>query len=268
LIRKKHPLNLKIKIMDNSNSNGRRKFIKTTAAGTAALTLGLTAMSSLLESFDTIEPQSVYSGSPLNTGFSQTALPYKYDALENVIDAMTMEIHYTKHAAAYSKNLIEAAAAEGIASDRSVESVLAEISKYSPKVRNNAGGHYNHEMFWQSMRPKKEDNKPAGKLAEAIDKSFTSFANFKTTFGDAAKNRFGSGWAWLYRDASQNLRIASTPNQDNPLMDIADIKGFPILGLDLWEHAYYLKYQNKRADYIEAWWKVVNWDYTQQRFEM
>lgn len=253
--------------MDNSKSNGRRKFIKTTAAGTAALTFGLAGMGALLESFSA-PAKPIYPGSPLSTGFDQKPLPYKYDALENVIDAMTMEIHYTKHAATYSKNLKEAATAEGIANNRTVESVLAELSRYSPKVRNNAGGHYNHELFWQSMRPKKEDNKPTGKLAEAIDGSFASFANFKTIFSDAGKNRFGSGWAWLYRDASKNLKIGSTPNQDNPLMDVADIKGFPILGLDVWEHAYYLKYQNKRADYIEAWWNVVNWDYIQQRFEM
>ncbi|MFT3910564.1 MAG: superoxide dismutase [Ferruginibacter sp.] len=255
--------------MDNSQSNGRRKFIKNTAAGTAALTFGLAGMSSLLESFSEPGiPVTLQSGSPLSTGFDQKPLAYKYDALENIIDAMTMEIHYTKHAAAYSKNLKEAAAAEGIASDRTVESVLAEVSKYSAKLRNNAGGHFNHEMFWQSMRPKTTDNKPTGTLAAAIEKTFTSFANFKTVFGDAGKNRFGSGWAWLYKDASKNLRISSTPNQDNPLMDISDAKGFPILGLDVWEHAYYLKYQNKRADYIEAWWNVVNWDYVGQRFEM
>ena len=253
--------------MDNSTSNGRRKFIKNTAGGTAALTLGLAGMGTFLESFSAPGISNIHAGSLLSTGFDQKPLPYKYDALENVIDAMTMEIHYTKHAAGYAKNLTEAAPKEGIASNRTVESILAEITKYSPKIRNNAGGHYNHEMFWQSMRPKTTDNKPTGKLAEAIDKSFTSFANFKTTFGDSAKNRFGSGWAWLYRDASNNLKIGSTPNQDNPLMDNADIKGFPILGLDVWEHAYYLKYQNKRADYIDAWWNVVNWDYAGERFQ-
>jgi Fe-Mn family superoxide dismutase len=253
--------------MDNSHSNGRRNFIKKTAAGTAALSFGLAGIGSMLQSFKTERARSIVTGTALSTGFDQKPLPYKYDALENIIDAMTMEIHYSKHAATYAKNLREAAAAEGIASDRTVESVLAEVSKYSSKLRNNAGGHYNHEMFWQSMRPKTTDNKPSGKLAEAINKSFSSFAAFKTTFGDAGKNRFGSGWAWLFRDASGNLKIGSTPNQDNPLMDRAEIKGFPILGLDVWEHAYYLKYQNKRADYIEAWWSVVNWDYVQQRFD-
>ncbi|MEP6711084.1 MAG: superoxide dismutase [Ferruginibacter sp.] len=200
------------------------------------------------------------------TGFDQQPLPYKYDALENVIDAMTMEIHYTKHAAAYSKNLKEAVVAENVPVNTSLETILSSIAKYSAKMRNNAGGHYNHEMFWQLMRPKTTDNRPSGKLFEAIEKEFTSFDNFKTQFNDAAKSRFGSGWAWLYIDATKKLKIGSTPNQDNPLMDVSEIKGFPLLGLDIWEHAYYLKYQNKRADYAENWWNVVNWDYVQKRF--
>ena len=205
--------------------------------------------------------------SPYETGFDQQPLPYAYNALENVIDAATMEIHYTKHAAAYSKNLKDAAAAEGVDSKKSVEDILPSISKYTAKMRNNAGGHYNHEMFWQSMRPKQDDNKPTGKLLIAIEKNFTSFTDFKTQLSNEGKNRFGSGWAWLYADKNKTLKVGSTPNQDNPLMDISDIKGLPLLGLDVWEHAYYLKYQNKRADYIENWWNVVNWDYVQQRFE-
>lgn len=253
--------------MENSSTNSRRKFIKTTAAGSAALGLGLSAMGSLLTSFSNNRHPGTQPGSSFSTGFDQQPLPYKYDALEDVIDSMTMEIHYSKHAAAYSKALKEAAAAEGVANNRNVESVFAEIVKYSAKMRNNAGGHYNHEMFWQSMRPKRADNKPSGKLAESIEKSFSSFDNFKKVFTDAGKTRFGSGWAWLFRDNSGNLKVGSTPNQDNPLMEDANIKGFPILGLDVWEHAYYLKYQNKRPDYIEAWWSVVNWDYIQQRFD-
>jgi Fe-Mn family superoxide dismutase len=201
------------------------------------------------------------------TNFDQQPLPYKYDALENVIDAMTMEIHYSKHAAAYAKNVKEAATAENVDMTKPIEDLLAKISKYTPKMRNNGGGHYNHELFWQCMRPKTDNNKPSGKLAEAIDKTFTSFAEFKKQFTDAGKNRFGSGWAWLYADANKNLKIGSSPNQDNPLMDISEIKGTPLLALDVWEHAYYLKYQNKRADYIENWWNVVNWDFVQQRFE-
>ncbi|MEO6537953.1 MAG: superoxide dismutase [Ferruginibacter sp.] len=203
---------------------------------------------------------------PFKTGFDQQPLPYKYEALENVIDAMTMEIHYSKHAAAYSKNLKEAVAAEKVVANTSLEQILRSVSRYTPKMRNNGGGHYNHEMFWQSMRPKTADNKPSGKLLEAIEKEFSSFGNFKTRFNDAAKNRFGSGWAWLYIDSAKKLNIGSTPNQDNPLMDVSEIKGFPLLGLDVWEHAYYLKYQNKRADYADNWWNVVNWDYVQKRF--
>jgi Fe-Mn family superoxide dismutase len=133
-------------------------------------------------------------------------------------------------------------------------------------MRNNGGGHYNHELFWKNMSPN-GGNKPTGKLATAIDESFGSFEAFKTQYSDAGKNRFGSGWAWLLVDGNKKLRISSTPNQDNPLMDVAEVKGFPLLGLDVWEHAYYLRYQNKRADYITNWWKVVNWKYVQERYE-
>ncbi|WP_462259986.1 superoxide dismutase [Ferruginibacter sp.] len=247
----------------SSISKSRRKFITDTAKGTIAAGIGLTAAGSFITSCATGKniAQKIMA-----TGFDQQPLPYKYDALENIIDAITMEIHYTKHAAAYSKNVKDAAAAEAVDITKPLEDVLAKISKYSPKMRNNGGGHYNHELFWQCMRPKTTDNKPSGKLAAAIDKTFSSFAEFKKQFGDAGKNRFGSGWAWLYADKDKNLKIGSTPNQDNPLMDICDIKGTPMLALDVWEHAYYLKYQNKRADYVDNWWNVVNWDFVQQRF--
>ena len=246
------------------NNNSRRSFLKNTVKGAAIVTVSSAAASSLLTACSPTNKMAIPAS--FATGFNQQALPYAYDALENVIDARTMEIHYSKHAAAYSKALNEAAIAEGVDITKPLENVLAKISTYSVKMRNNAGGHYNHEMFWKSMQPKKSDNKPTGKLAASIDTTFGSFANFKTHFGDAAKTRFGSGWAWLYLDGSNVLKIGSTPNQDNPLMDKADIKGFPILGLDVWEHAYYLKYQNKRADYIENWWNVVNWDYVERRF--
>ena len=134
------------------------------------------------------------------------------------------------------------------------------------KLLSIFSGHYNHEMFWQCMRPRQNNNMPSGRLLSSIEKTFTSFANFKTQFADAGKNRFGSGWAWLYIDKDKMLRIGSSPNQDNPLMNVSDIKGVPLLGLDVWEHAYYLKYQNKRADYIDNWWNVVNWDYVAQRY--
>jgi Fe-Mn family superoxide dismutase len=248
----------------NQSDNSRRNFLANTAKGAAIIAISPSAAGSFLESFNR---KKTSTGNDLpGTGFDQQPLPYSYDFAEDVIDAKTMEIHYTKHAAAYSKALKEAAQAEGADMSKPVEDILAKISHYSAKMRNNAGGHYNHEMFWKSMQPKTADNKPAGKLAAAIDTSFGSFAAFKTQFADAGKTRFGSGWAWLYLDASGKLKIGSTPNQDNPLMDISDIKGTPILGLDVWEHAYYLKYQNKRPDYIENWWNVVNWGVAGARF--
>ncbi len=248
----------------SSPTKGRRKFITDSAKGAIAVSIGLSAAGSLVSSC--VNAKHIATGATF-TGFDQQPLPYKYDGLENVVDAMTMEIHYSKHAAAYSKNLKDAASAEAVDIAKPLEEVLSKISRYSAKMRNNGGGHYNHELFWQCMRPKTADNKPSGKLAAALDKTFTSFTEFKKQFGDAGKNRFGSGWAWLYADKDKTLKIGSTPNQDNPLMDSSDIKGTPLLALDVWEHAYYLKYQNKRADYIENWWNVVNWDFVQQRFE-
>jgi Fe-Mn family superoxide dismutase len=250
--------------MPSLNKSHRRNFLKNSVKGTIAISIGTGALGSFLQSCST--SKNVISPTPFKTGFDQKPLPYKYDALENVIDTTTMEIHYSKHAAAYSKNVKEAVQAEGINASGSLEDILANISKYSVKMRNNGGGHYNHEMFWQCMRPKQNNNLPVGKLADAINANFGSFANFKTQFSDAGKNRFGSGWAWLYADKNKALKIGSTPNQDNPIMNVSDIKGFPLLGLDVWEHAYYLKYQNKRADYIENWWNVVNWDYVSQRY--
>ncbi|HRO06357.1 MAG TPA: superoxide dismutase [Ferruginibacter sp.] len=197
---------------------------------------------------------------------TQQPLPYAFSALEDVIDTQTMDIHYNRHAAGYSKNLVEAAAAEGVSSETSMEDLLPNISKYSTKMRNNAGGHYNHELFWKCMRPKREQNLPTGTLLAAIENTFGSFEQFKLQFANAASGRFGSGWAWLYLNNAKTLMIGSTPNQDNPLMNVSEIKGTPLLGLDVWEHAYYLKYQNKRADYIANWWKVVNWDFVSQRY--
>jgi Fe-Mn family superoxide dismutase len=250
--------------MSKQTSTSRREFISNSLKTGLVISVGLTASAPLLQSFSA-NNNSLKTG--LKTGFDQQPLPYKYDALENVIDSMTMEIHYSKHAAAYSKNLKDAALAEKVDTNSSVEDILAIISKYSAKMRNNGGGHYNHEMFWQCMQPKQAANTPSGSLQAAISKAFGSFDEFKKQFADAGKNRFGSGWAWLYVDAAKNLKIGSTPNQDNPLMDISDIKGFPLLALDVWEHAYYLKYQNKRADYIDNWWNVVNWNYVQQRMD-
>ena len=199
-------------------------------------------------------------------GFDQTPLPYGFAELEPNIDARTMEIHYTKHAAAYSTNLKDAAKAEGISASTPLETVLANISRYSAKLRNNGGGHFNHELFWRCMKAG-GGGQPSGALLSAINNSFGSFEAFRTQFSDAAKTRFGSGWAWLYLDGQKKLKTGSAPNQDNPLMDISEIKGIPVLGLDVWEHAYYLRYQNRRADYVESWWKTVNWDYVNSCYQ-
>ncbi len=248
--------------MENNNTS-RRSFLANSAKATLAVTAGMAAVGSLLESCS--GPKAV-TGSPFKTGFAQEPLPYSYSALDKAIDGTTMEIHYSKHAATYATNLNDAAKNEGVDITKPLEDVLGKISKYSTKMRNNGGGHYNHELFWKSMSPNSSE-KPSGKLLTALEESFSSFDSFKTQFGDAGKNRFGSGWAWLFLDGDKKLRIGSTPNQDNPLMDISEIKGFPVLGLDVWEHAYYLRYQNKRPDYITSWWKVVNWDFIQKRYE-
>ncbi|MBL7739848.1 MAG: superoxide dismutase [Chitinophagaceae bacterium] len=244
-------------------NTSRRMFITDSAKATLAITAGLTAGGSLMEAC--AGPKHIVSSS-FGTGFTQEPLPYAYNALEKAIDAMTMEIHYTKHAATYATNVQDAAKAEGVDVSKPLEDVLGKISKYSARMRNNGGGHYNHELFWKSMTPGGTE-KPSGKLFAAIEAGFSSFEAFKTQFTDAGKNRFGSGWAWLFLDSDKKLRIGSTPNQDNPLMDVSDIKGLPVLGLDVWEHAYYLRYQNKRPDYIANWWKVVNWEFVQKRYE-
>jgi Fe-Mn family superoxide dismutase len=184
-------------------------------------------------------------------------LPYSVDALEPFIDKATMEIHHSKHHQAYVTNLVKEMK-DGKITESSLPELMKGISKYNTATRNNGGGHYNHSMFWKMMGPK-GSGKPSGPIADAIDGSFGSFKSFKEKFAAAAMGRFGSGWAWLV-DNNGKLEIGSTPNQDNPLMDVSEFKGKPLLTLDVWEHAYYLKYQNKRADYIEAFWNVVNWD--------
>ena len=198
--------------------------------------------------------------------FTLPTLNYNLDALEPHIDARTMEIHHGKHHQAYVTNLNNAIAGTD-AENASIEDICKNISKYPMAVRNNGGGHYNHSMFWSIISPN-GGGQPKGTLAEAINKTFGNFEDFKTKFNAAATTRFGSGWAWLIKNANGDLEICSTPNQDNPLMDVADVKGFPIIGLDVWEHAYYLHYQNRRPDYINAWWNVVNWDEAEKRFGM
>lgn len=196
--------------------------------------------------------------------FELPSLPYAFDALEPHIDAMTMEIHHDRHHKAYTDNLNKAIA--GTSSENSsIETILSGISSQPMAVRNNGGGYFNHNLFWTIMK-KNGGGLPTGALASAIDKAFGNFEKFKETFNNAAATRFGSGWAWLLVHEG-NLVVSSTPNQDNPLMDIAEVKGTPILGIDVWEHAYYLKYQNKRPDYINAFWNVINWDQVADYFD-
>ena len=238
----------------SSSSNSRRQFIKQTGkAGIAMASMPII---------------NTLGGLQLNQelNYIQQPLPYSFNVLEPFIDAMTMEIHHTKHAAGYTKNLNDACVAENVdIKSKSIISLLESISKYSTKMRNNAGGHYNHELFWQSMQPAPA-YLPTGEFLKAIEKSFGTFTDFQKAFTEVAKNRFGSGWAWLIVNEKGQLAICSTPNQDNPVMDIAETKGYPLLGLDVWEHAYYLKYQNKRPDYINAWWNLVNWRVVEERY--
>jgi Fe-Mn family superoxide dismutase len=198
--------------------------------------------------------------------FELPALPYASNALEPHIDTQTMEIHHGKHHQAYVTNLNKALEGKPEA-DWSIEEINKNISKFSPAVRNNGGGHFNHSLFWTVLAPN-AGGAPEGELAAAIDEAFGSFDEFKKKFAEAAATRFGSGWAWLVVDAGKKLQITSTANQDNPLFDLPEIavKGTPILGIDVWEHAYYLKYQNRRPDYLAAIWNVVNWKNVSERF--
>jgi Fe-Mn family superoxide dismutase len=191
------------------------------------------------------------------------ALPYGYDALEPYIDAKTMEIHYDRHHRAYFNNYVNAV--KGTALENvPVEKVFAEVSKAGDAVRNNGGGYYNHVFFWNNLG--RGSAGPSPELSGEITKAFGSFEKFRETFSNAAKTRFGSGWAWLYMTPDKNLAVSSTPNQDNPLMDLSPVKGTPLLTIDVWEHAYYLKYQNKRPDYVEAFWNVINWEEVNKRY--
>jgi Fe-Mn family superoxide dismutase len=198
--------------------------------------------------------------------FTQKPLPYAYNALDPFVDAQTMEIHYSKHHAGYIKNLN--IAVKGTDAEKmTLTQIFSNVSKLSPAIRNNAGGHYNHELFWSILTPIK-NTKPSANLEKAIIESFGSMDALKEKLNTTASTRFGSGWAWLYVNSEGKLAICSTPNQDNPLMDIAENKGMPILGIDVWEHAYYLKYQNKRADYLTAIWSIINWNAVSSNYEL
>ncbi|MFD1469743.1 superoxide dismutase [Hymenobacter caeli] len=196
--------------------------------------------------------------------FELPKLPYAYDALEPTFDAQTMEIHHTKHHQAYVTNL-NAAVAGTAMENQSLEEILHGIAAAPPAVRNNGGGHWNHSLWWTVLSPS-GGGQPTGAVGEAITKAFGSYDNFKTEFAKAATTRFGSGWAWLCKQADGSVQICSTPNQDNPLMPDTGCKGMPILGLDVWEHAYYLKYQNRRPDYVAAFFNLINWDEVNKRF--
>lgn len=245
----------------------RRQFLKRTALLTVA-GFGATAFhSSLLantpgnlnESTVTGEAEADFAGP-----FSLPALPYDYAALEPHIDKLTMQIHHDKHHQAYVDNLNKAVT-EAKIENVTLADLCKNASRYPVAVRNNGGGHFNHSFFWTFMKPG-GGGTPSGKLGDAINSQFGSFNDFKTKFSAAAASRFGSGWAWLVANNGK-LEIGSTPNQDNPLMDVSDFKGTPLLGLDVWEHSYYLKYQNKRADYIAAFWNVVNWETVAKQFD-
>jgi Fe-Mn family superoxide dismutase len=240
----------------------RRKFLKNLGLGIAATYVGGEALAGNINNTNTLTMETLTTLQLTTLEFP--ALPYAYDALEPYIDAKTMEIHYDKHHRAYFNNYVNAV--KGTANEKlPVEKVLAEISKAGDAVRNNGGGYYNHVFFWQNLG--KDSKGPSAELSAALVKEFTSVDKFKETFGTAAKTRFGSGWAWLYLTADKKLAVGSTPNQDNPLMDVSTFKGTPLLTLDVWEHAYYLKYQNRRPEYVDAFWNVVNWDVVNKRYQ-
>jgi Fe-Mn family superoxide dismutase len=197
--------------------------------------------------------------------FTLAPLPYAHDALEPHIDTLTMQIHHGKHHQAYVDNLNKAIAGTEH-ENKSIEELVANAGKITVAVRNNGGGHWNHTFFWESLAPN-AGGTPKGELAAAINAAFGSFDAFKEKFANAGMTRFGSGWAWLSLNDKKELFISSTPNQDNPLMDVAEVKGTPLLGVDVWEHAYYLKYQNRRADYLGAFWNVISWDKIEARYQ-
>jgi superoxide dismutase, Fe-Mn family len=239
----------------------RRNFIKTIplSISLATVTSEMMSQTSTNTIFQTKNTNNIMA-------FELPALPYAFNALEPHIDAKTMEIHHGKHHNAYVTNLNNAVAADATAQGKSLEDLIAHISKFPMAIRNNGGGHWNHSMFWSIMSPN-GGGEPKGEIALAINGAFGSFENFKKEFSNAGATRFGSGWAWLSVDANKNLFVSSTPNQDNPLMDIADKKGTPVLGMDVWEHAYYLHYQNRRPDYMAAFYNVINWEEVNARFK-
>ncbi len=208
---------------------------------------------------------AIAAEAPKTSGpFTLPKLPYATSALSAAIDQQTMELHHGKHHQAYIDNLNKEVAKDSKLKGKSLDDIIANISKYNTAVRNNGGGHWNHSFFWEIMSPTASE--PSAELMTAINEAFGSLEGMKTKFEEAGTKQFGSGWAWLIVNKSGKLEITSTPNQDNPLMDDAKVKGSPILGNDVWEHAYYLKYFNKRADYLKAWWKVINWSKVSEHY--
>ncbi len=235
----------------------RRKFLSTIGLGAVAVAIPAELLSTPVFDFS-IDEQGEFIGHEF------PELPYSYDALEPNIDKMTMEIHYDRHHRGYFKKYL--AAIEGTDYESTpLSKVFAKVSQLSAGIRNNGGGYYNHTLFWNNMSP--DNTEPSAGLKKAIESNFGSWEKFQDSFNNAAATRFGSGWAWLVMDANKKLFVGSTPNQDNPLMDVSELRGTPLLALDVWEHAYYLKYQNKRPEYISAFWNVINWDEVNKRFE-
>jgi len=229
-----------------------------------ALTLTLTSLSLLssaaLAQTPTAPVVPATAATPAAPAFTQAALPYAFGALEPIVDEATMRIHFERHHGAQVAGLNAAIVATPAYAGKSLEALLATASTAPAAIRNNAGGHWNHSFYWKIMAPAGTGGAPSPELMAAINRDFGSLDAFKTQFRATSMGRFGSGWSWLVVKPDGKLAVGSTPNQDNPLMDVSDFRGKPILGNDVWEHAYYLKYQNKRADYVDAWWSVINWN--------
>ena len=233
---------------------------------TMAALFALALPTALAQSTAAPAPSAAAAPTAVPAAFTLAPLPYPHDALEPVIDTRTMQIHHGKHHQAYVDNLNRAVAADASLRGLTLEALMARMSKLPDAVRNNGGGHWNHDFFWRSMTRPGQGGAPSAALAAAIDRDFGSLDKFKAAFKAAGTGRFGSGWAWLIVGADGKLQITSTPNQDNPLMDLAAVRGAPLLGNDVWEHAYYLQYQNRRGDYLDAWWQVVDWSVVSQRY--
>jgi superoxide dismutase, Fe-Mn family len=258
--------------MKDAGKTNRRSFIKISAGTALAIGMGSSVAGSLIMAGCTGASESQVDKAetsmltnPFTTSVQQSPLAYGFSELEPYIDALTMEIHYGRHAAGYATQLQAAMIEEGVGADSHTEDILSQISTLSVKMRNNAGGHYNHELFWSLMSPKPK-NQPEGALLQALIDQFGDMDTFKSLFKDHAMGRFGSGWAWLIVNNQKQLQLCNTPNQDNPLMDISEDRGIPLMGIDVWEHAYYLHYQNKRADYVDQWWNVLHWEVVEERY--